>query len=379
MKVDQPINPYSNLLPQEKKTEAVASSAPGNAGAAADSSSVERDSSAANEKVSKYPAASPEEIAAKNRRADAAVANNLSTDEPDLDTAESRGFSFGRFGNGGSRAGGSGNGGSRAGGSGNGGSRTGGSGNGGSRAGGTNNGASSSKPPSTRKPPSTPTPAAPKPAGAQNRPSSNVSAAQSIVSQSTSLPPAPPTVAATVRNAFISAGANNMVASPFTVGNQFASSYFQSKLEAHSEMPGAPIVNADGTIGTVDPNATEAQKMDARLKGAEIKNEATSNLFIFLDLGWDAKAVQPSENAPTDAEGRLSNLEKTLDEIEKKMPELAERFEILYKPYVTPESSEAPTEQSRMDNIEKRQAYIDEKVDLLKTIQEQKAKKKAGV
>ncbi|SDU65646.1 hypothetical protein SAMN05216475_5853 [Pseudomonas synxantha] len=206
-----------------------------------------------------------------------------------------------------------------------------------------------------------------------------MSAAQSIANQPQSLPAAPPSVAASIRNAFITAGANNVVASPFTVGNQFASSYFQSKLEAQSEMPGAPVVNADGTIGTVDPNATEAQKMDARLKGAEIKNEATSNLFIFLALGSDAKGVQPSDDAPTDTEGRLSNLEKTLDEIEKQMPELAERFDILYKPYVTPESSEAPTEQSRMDNIEKRQAYIDEKVDLLKTIQEQKAKKKAGV
>nr|WP_153837569.1 MULTISPECIES: type III secretion effector protein [Pseudomonas] len=164
-----------------------------------------------------------------------------------------------------------------------------------------------------------------------------------------------------------------MVASPFTVGNQFASSYFQSKLTAHSEMPGAPVVNADGTIGTVDPNATEAQKMDARLKGAEIKNEATSNLFIFLGLGADAKAVKPSDDAPTDTEGRLTNLEKTLNEIEKQMPELAERFGIVYKPYVAPESSEAPTEQSRMDNIEKRQAYIDKKVELLKIIQNQKA------
>lgn len=119
--------------------------------------------------------------------------------------------------------------------------------------------------------------------------------------------------------------------------------------------------------------------MEARLTGAEIKNEATANLFIFLALGRDAIGVQPSDDAPTDTEGRLSNIEKTLDEIEKQMPELAERFDILYKPYVTPESSEAPTEQSRMDNIEKRQAYIDEKVDLLKTIQEQKAKKKLGV
>lgn len=161
--------------------------------------------------------------------------------------------------------------------------------------------------------------------------------------------------------------------------NQFASNYFQSKIAAHSEMPGAPVVNADGTTGTVDPKATPAQKMDARLTSAEIKAESTANLFIFLNVGPEAKAVQPSADAPTDTEGRLSNLEKTQDVIEKQMPELAERFDIVYKPYKTPASSEPPTEQSRMDNIENRQAYIKGKVELLKIIQEQKAKENSGI
>ncbi|MBU5205800.1 hypothetical protein KQH94_17510, partial [Vibrio cholerae] len=97
------------------------------------------------------------------------------------------------------------------------------------------------------------------------------------------------------------------------------------------------------------------------------------------NVGSEAKAVQPSTGAPTDTEGRLSNLEKTQDVIEKQMPELAERFDIVYKPYKTPASSESPTEQSRMDNIEKRQAYIKGKVDLLKIIQGQKTKENSGV
>lgn len=345
MKVDLPFIP-STLLPQEKKVVANAPSTSGAAGTVIDSSNVERDSNAANEKAFKYPLASPEEIAAKNRRADAAVANNLGAGEPGPNTAGAlgaKGFKFKPKPKPKPRP------------------------------------PKPSTPPKPKpKPKPTPTPTPPKPplTGAPNNPSATLNTAQSIVSRSQNLPPAPPTVAATVRDAFITAGVENMVSSPFTVGQQLTSSYFQSKSEAHNEMPGAEVQNADGTVGTVNPAATKEQKMEARLTGAEIKNEITSNLFIFLNLGAEANAVQPSDKAPTDTEGRLSNVEASLDAIETQMPELAGRFKVMYEPYEAAASSEAPTEESRMENIEKRQSHINETVELLKTIQSQKAQKK---
>lgn len=351
-------------LPHEKKVEAKAPSASGAAGAA--TANVEGVSSGADEQVFKCIAATPEEIAAKKRQMGAAITNNLGPDQLDLPAPEDLKFKPGAPGK----------------------PHTPGK----PRTGGTNGGSSPAvstpkptvkpKPTVTPKPtvkpkPITPTPT--KPTAVPNTPSGVVSTAQNIVSQPQNLPPAPPSVAASVRNAFITASANNIISSPFTVGQQFTSNYFQNKFTAQSQMPGAPVQNADGTIGTVDPAATKEQKMEARLTGAEIKNEATANLFIFLNLGAEANAVQPSDQAPKDTDGRLKNLEASMDAIEEQMPELAKRFKLLYEPYEAAESSVAPTEESRMDNIEKRQEHINEMINLLKIVQNQRSQKTPGV
>ena len=68
-----------------------------------------------------------------------------------------------------------------------------------------------------------------------------------------------------------------------------------------------------------------------------------------------------------------------MDAIEEQMPELAKRFKLLYEPYEAAESSGAPTDESRMDNIEKRQEHINEMIDLLKDVQNRKSQKKPGV
>jgi len=81
MKVDQALVPSSYLLPEQKKTQESGSPASGQAEVTPDRSKVESESSVTNEKAFKYPAATPEEINAKNRRADKAVADSLTSEE----------------------------------------------------------------------------------------------------------------------------------------------------------------------------------------------------------------------------------------------------------------------------------------------------------
>ncbi|WP_232910253.1 type III secretion effector protein [Pseudomonas paralactis] len=216
--------------------------------------------------------------------------------------------------------------------------------------------------PITPKPsPLAPKPAKPmgpglKPAGGSNSPGAARNTANDIarLQQNNAFPPVSPSVAVMVRNALLTSGTSNLVNSGFTVGQHFVSKGLEERIDAQAKMPGAEVNKPDGTTDTVDSDATEEQKIQARLTGAEINTELLANEVIFINEGPDAKAVIASPDAPTDTHGRLINLEKRMDAIESQMPELAKRYGLIYTPYVAPESSEAPTDQSRMENVEKR-------------------------
>ncbi|WP_330209350.1 type III secretion effector protein [Pseudomonas sp. AM4(2022)] len=306
MKIDQPFVP-STLLTQEKKVEANAPSASSNAHTAAGSSNDKLYDSQGSMRA-QYPQASPEELVNRNKRA--AVRFNPPKVGVKL------------------------------------------------------------KPPKPKTPaPSKPKPAkpkgpTPKPAGGSNGPGGALNIGNNIASlqQSNAFPPVSPSAATTVRNAFLTAGTNNLVNSPFTVGQQMASSVLQERIDTHSKMPGAEVNKPDGTKGTVDPAASPEQKMQARLTGAELNTETLTNTIILINEGPDAAAVGVSPNAPTDTQGRLTNLEKRMGAIEGHMPDIAKRYGLVYTPYVAPESSEAPTDTSRMENIEKRYAYMNKMI-----------------
>ncbi|WP_073526219.1 hypothetical protein [Pseudomonas fluorescens] len=71
-----------------------------------------------------------------------------------------------------------------------------------------------------------------------------------------------------MRDALLSSGASNLANSGFTVGQHFVSKGLEERIEAQAKMPGAEVKKPDGTV---DPAATEEQKIQARLTGAEIK------------------------------------------------------------------------------------------------------------
>ncbi|PRA33237.1 type III secretion effector protein [Pseudomonas poae] len=137
-----------------------------------------------------------------------------------------------------------------------------------------------------------------------------------------------------------------------------ASQAIVDRLGAQAKMPGAEKVDASGAKTTVDPNATLQQKIEARLEKSEIDLEVMVNSILSINEGPDAPAVGKTADAPTDTSGRLANLEKNLDAVENQMKDIASRYELVYSPFIAPNSSESPTDESRTGVIEQRMTHM---------------------
>lgn len=211
--------------------------------------------------------------------------------------------------------------------------------------------------------PSTPKPVKPtssKPAGGPNGANEAVNSLKTINSLHTNnvFPPLSSQLAASARHSFLSAGVSTLINLPFSVGEHMASKALMERLDGQAKMPGAEKKNADGTTSTNDPSATEKQKLEARLEGAEIKTEVMVNTLLSINSGPDAKAVGKDPNAATDVDSRLNALESRMTATEDQMKEIAKRYGLIYEPYVAPQSSQAPTETSRVQVIENRYAHM---------------------
>ncbi|WP_256659314.1 hypothetical protein [Pseudomonas sp. KBW05] len=211
-------------------------------------------------------------------------------------------------------------------------------------------------------PPKPPTakPPKPKPAGGPNgsRDAVNGSKTISDLHNKNVLPPISSQLANSARSSFISHGVSTLIGLPFSVGEHVASRAIADRIDAQAKMPGAEKKNADGTVSTNDPSATEQQKLDVRLENAEIKTEVIVNTILSINEGPDAKAVGKDPGAATDVDSRLNALESRMNATEDQMKEIAKRYGLVYDPYVAPESSETPTAASRMAVIEKRYVHM---------------------
>ena len=183
-------------------------------------------------------------------------------------------------------------------------------------------------------------------------------------------PPLSSELASSARNSLISGGVNSLVNIPLNVGEHLASKAIIDRIEAQAAMPGAAKKNAAGTTTTVDPAATEKQKIDARLEDSEIKTELMVNQILSINEGSEANAVSKKSEAPKDTAGRLTNQEKTMDGIEAQLQDLGTRYDLVYKPYEAPKSSDAPTDKSRMDAIELRHRHMNRMIKRLITLVE---------
>ncbi|MDQ0501650.1 hypothetical protein QF016_004315 [Pseudomonas marginalis] len=165
-------------------------------------------------------------------------------------------------------------------------------------------------------------------------------------------------LAASARSALINGGTNLLVGIPMSVTEHMASKAIISRIEGQATMPGAEKKGADGKITTVDPAATEQQKIDARLEDSEIKTELMANQILSINEGPEAKAVSKKADASKNTAERLTNQEKTLESIEKQIEDLSKRYDIVHKPYEAEKSSDTPTDKSRMDNIAKHYTHL---------------------
>ena len=165
-------------------------------------------------------------------------------------------------------------------------------------------------------------------------------------------------LAASARSALINGGTNLLVGIPMSVTEHMASKAIISRIEGQATMPGAEKKGADGKITTVDPAATEQQKIDARLEDSEIKTELMANQILSINEGPEAKAVSKKADASKNTAERLTNQEKTLESIEKQIEDLSKRYDIVHKPYEAEKSSDTTTDKSRMDNIAKHYTHL---------------------
>jgi len=220
-----------------------------------------------------------------------------------------------------------------------------------------------SKAPKSAQPPPPSTPATPpkpsRPAPSASGPSSVRNAADNARIAST-LPfnPIAPTLASHARNSFVEAGVSTLINLPFSVAEHVASKAMTDRIDAQSKMPGAEKKNVDGTKGPVDPSATEQQKIEARLEGAEIKTELLANTILSINEGGNADAVGKDSAASTDTNARLTGLEKRMDAIEAQMEDIGKRYGLIYSPYPKPESLEGSTDKSRITSIEQRYKHM---------------------
>jgi hypothetical protein len=241
------------------------------------------------------------------------------------------------------------------------------------------------KPPKPKPKPPTPTPPKPtpptpikppkpKPAGGPNGANNAVNNLNTISSlhKQNAFTPIASNLAAEARNSFISHSVNTLVGLPFSVVEHMASKEIRDRIDAQAKMPGAEKKDAQGVTTTNDPAATEQQKLEARLEDTEIKTEVMVNSILSINEGADAKAVGKDPNAATDVDSRLNALEGRMNTIENQMKDITKRYNLIYDPYVAPESSETPTAASRMETVEKRYKHMNQQLKLLITVQKTK-------
>ncbi|WDU62357.1 hypothetical protein LRS56_27015 [Pseudomonas poae] len=186
-------------------------------------------------------------------------------------------------------------------------------------------------------------------------------------------PPVSAEIAKVVRNALVEATVGGLVSLGFSVARHVISDKMEKRITAQAEMPGAEKKNADGTKSTVDPSATQQQKIDARVEGAEIKVELLANTIISVNEGPDAPAVGKSPDAPTTTNERLANLEKTLDAAEGPLEDIAVRYGQLYTRSSAADSSSPSTPEERLDHIEQRYVKMDKMFKRLVLLKEAEA------
>lgn len=223
-------------------------------------------------------------------------------------------------------------------------------------------------PPGMEKPVKSPVvPKVQKPTGGSKGVQGAVNNSQSIgnLHNANAFTPLSSQLASSVRNSLLNSSVGTLIQLPFSVAEHVGSKAIVDRIDAQAVMPGAEKKNADGTVTTVDPSATQQQKLDARLEGAEIKTELMVNNILSINEGKNAKAVGKDPSAPTDTPSRLAALEKRMDAIEEQMKSIGERYGIVYKPYVALDSSQAPTDESRMKDIEGRYAYMNKMTKVL--------------
>ncbi|MGY1951230.1 hypothetical protein [Pseudomonas pergaminensis] len=175
--------------------------------------------------------------------------------------------------------------------------------------------------------------------------------------------PSSPSAARVARDAAISAGITGVVSAPINIGAYAGSTAASEQIKA-SYLPQPMIPPTPSGKSVVErpeaPATPDLDKLYARMNEAQVLAFTVSNQSMALKFGDTETGFVPNQNWSKDPLERMTQLENLLDFAEQHTKEVANQYEVFFKPHLAIEPAAQGLDglESRMDTLEARIAKL---------------------
>lgn len=175
--------------------------------------------------------------------------------------------------------------------------------------------------------------------------------------------PSSPSAARVARDAAISAGITGVVSAPINIGAYAGSTAASEQIKA-SYLPQPMVPPTPSGKSVVEhpesPATPDLDKLYSRMNDAQVLAFTVSNQSMALKFGDTETGLVPNQNWSKDPLERMSQLEDLLDFAEKHTKEVADQYEVFFKPHLAVEPAAQGLDglKSRMDTLEARIAKL---------------------
>jgi hypothetical protein len=175
--------------------------------------------------------------------------------------------------------------------------------------------------------------------------------------------PSSPSVAHVARDAAISAGITGIVSAPINIGAYAGSTAASEQIKA-SYLPQPMIPPTPSGKSVVErpeaPVTTDLNKLYSRMNEAQVLAFTVANQSMVLKFGDTETGFLPDQNWSKDPLERMSQLENLLDFAEQHTKDVADQYEVFFKPYLAAEPAACGVDglESRMNTLEERIARV---------------------
>lgn len=175
--------------------------------------------------------------------------------------------------------------------------------------------------------------------------------------------PSSPSAARVARDAAISAGITGVVSAPINIGAYAGSTAASEQIKA-SYLPQPMIPPTPSGKSVVErpeaPATPDLDKLYARMNEAQVLAFTVSNQSMALKFGDTETGFVPNQNWSKDPLERMTQLENLLDFAEQHTKEVANQYEVFFKPHLAIEPAAQGLDglESRMGTLEARIAKL---------------------